>query len=297
MLATYQQALRLFSREVRLFLVACALAGFTYFGIYALLLNLYLLRLGYDPALIGLVNGVGPLAMALGSLPAGALGQRWGSRGALLMGFSLLLIGFGLLPGVEFLPVDVRVGWLLATYMLAWLGGTFFVVITPPFLMGATSEQERHHAFAIQGAILPLAGFAGNLVGGLLPDAFAALLGVTLDHPSPYRYPLWIAAALLLFAVLAIWAMRPGSIAPPPALAATTDAAPYRLILMLALVFLLRIAGEWVMRIFFNVYLDAELHVSTVLIGALGAVGQLLGVAALSAPFVMARWGAVRTIG
>lgn len=280
MLATYQQALRLFSREARLFLVACALAGFTYFGIYALLLNLYLLRLGYDPALIGLVNGVGPLAMALAALPAGALGQRWGSRGALLVGFSLLMIGFGLLPIVEFLPVAMQVGWLLATYMLAWLGGAFFVVITPPFLMGATSEQERNHAFAIQSAIMPVAGFVGNLVGGLLPGAFAALLGVTLDQPAPYRYPLWIAATLLLPAVLAIRAMRAERIAPSQTQTATSDTPPYSLIGMLALVFLFRIAGEWVMRIFFNVYLDAELHVSTILIGVLGALGQLLGIAA-----------------
>ena len=73
--------------------------------------------------------------------------------------------------------------------------------------------------------------------------------------------------------------------------------APYRLILVLALVMLLRSAGEWGMRIFFNVYLDAGLQVSTVLIGALEATGQLLGVAALAAPLVMVRWGKMRTIG
>ena len=71
MIADYLQALRLLHRDVRLFLFASAFVGFTYFGIYTLLLNLYLLRLGYGPAQIGLINGAGPLAMAIGGLPIG----------------------------------------------------------------------------------------------------------------------------------------------------------------------------------------------------------------------------------
>jgi predicted MFS family arabinose efflux permease len=66
---------------------------------------------------------------------------------------------------------------------------------------------------------------------------------------------------------------------------------------MLTLVMLLRTAGEWVMRIFFNIYLDTALHASTALIGALGAAGQLLGIAALAVPLLLMRWGSVRTIG
>ena len=39
--------------------------GFTFDGIRAVLLDLYLLRLGYDPEFIGLVNGVAALAFTL----------------------------------------------------------------------------------------------------------------------------------------------------------------------------------------------------------------------------------------
>lgn len=297
MFANYVQTLRLFSRDVRLFLVVSAIVGFTYFGIYALLLNLYLLRLGYDAAFIGLVNAVGPLAMAIWSLPAGALSQRWGSRRALLVGFTLIPLGFGLLPAVEFLPSAGRAGWLLATYVLAWVGATFFQVNGSPFLMGATTPKERHHAFAMQSTVIPLAGFAGNLVGGLLPGWFAVLFGSTLDQPVPYRYPLWIAAALLLPTLLFIRATHPAQVEQTQARLAATAAVPYTLIVMLTLIMLLRMGSEWVMRIFFNVYLDAGLHVSTALIGVLGAAGQLLGIAALAAPLVMVRWGQVRTIG
>ena len=55
MVAAYWRALRLFSRDVHFYLITAALIGFTVFGgIYAVLLNLYLLRLGYGPPFVGL---------------------------------------------------------------------------------------------------------------------------------------------------------------------------------------------------------------------------------------------------
>ena len=70
-----------FSRDVRLYLMANALFGFVLFGgIYPLLYNLYLLRLGYNTQFVGLANATGALCFALSSLPSGMLGGRWGSR-------------------------------------------------------------------------------------------------------------------------------------------------------------------------------------------------------------------------
>ena len=49
-----------FSRDVRLYLTANALFGFVLFGgIYPLLYNLYLLRLGYNTEFVGLANATG----------------------------------------------------------------------------------------------------------------------------------------------------------------------------------------------------------------------------------------------
>ena len=52
----YLKTLRRFNRNVRLLFVANAILGFVFFGIYALLLNLYLLRLGYGLEDIGLFS-------------------------------------------------------------------------------------------------------------------------------------------------------------------------------------------------------------------------------------------------
>ncbi len=78
---TWRQAIAAFSRDARLYLSSAALMGFTIFGgVYSLLMNLYLLRLGYGPGAIGVANAAGLLGWALACLPAGRLGRRWNKR-------------------------------------------------------------------------------------------------------------------------------------------------------------------------------------------------------------------------
>jgi MFS family permease len=298
MITDYLRALGLFSRNVRLYLIATSVFGLTIFGgIYSVLLNLYLLRLGYGPEFVGLVNAVGYLCFAVFSLPAGALGGRWGSRRTMIAGLSLALVGFGALPLAEFMPRALQDGWLLATYLLGWLGAALFTVNSSPFLMGSTGPKERNHVFSAQAALWSLAGFAGSLVGGLLPGLFAATLGLSLDHPASYRYPLLIAALLIFPGVLAIWATREVRARRMQETAPETSPAPLGLIGLMSLAGLLTVAGEGSARTFFNVYLDAGLHVSAVQIGTLSAAGQLLAIpAALAMPLLAARWGTSRTV-
>ena len=282
-----------FDRSVRLFMVVSALFGFTIFGgIYGLLLNLFLVRLGYGPAFVGLVNAGGNLALALFAIPAGALGNRWGSRRAIIRGLSLAVAGLGLLPAAEFVPGVMRDGWILVTYMAAWLGIALYFVNSNPFLMRVTTPVERNHAFSIQAALWPIAGFAGSLVGGLLPGWIARTLDTPLDNPAPYRYPLMIAAVLLIPAVIAMRATTEGTSSPLRQVEAKSGAPPRRLILMLALITLLQLAGEGAVRTFFNVYLDTALQVPTARIGMLSGLAQLLAVpAALATPTLAARIG------
>lgn len=293
MATSYLQTLRLFSRDVRLYMIAAAVFGFTVFGgIYGVLLNLYLLRLDYGPEFIGLVNSAMALAVAVLGLPAGALGKRWGIRRMMVAGMGATAIGFGLLPAAEYMPSTWQAGWIVASYVLAGLGIALYLVNANPFLMGRSSPKERSHVFSVQGAVLPLAGFAGSVVGGLLPGLFAALMGVSLDSAAPYRYPLLIAAVAVIPGMAALLATRETGDAYAEERVVETGAAPYGLIALLSLVVLLQVAGESTARTFFNVYLDDGLQVPTAQIGVLTAAGQLLAApAALAAPLLMARWG------
>jgi MFS family permease len=294
----YGDNLRLFNRNIRFFLLAAAVHGFVFFGIYALLLNLYLLRLGYVSKFIGLVNGIGPLMLAVFSLPAGLVSGRWGSRRVMLWSYFVLAVSFGLTPLSEILPETLRQVWIVVTYAGGWIGGAFAIVNFAPYLMAWTGEQERSYAFALQSAAFPVAGFLGSLIGGALPNLFAMLADLTLDSPHPYRNALLVAAVVEL---MAVWAIRQTAEIPETNTTTTSQTTshippPYRLMFLFALVSLLTVGGEWTMRVYFNVYLDSELTVPTALIGALSAGALLMGLAAFLSPQAAARWGRNRLI-
>jgi MFS family permease len=293
------QELRLLSPAVARYFVTIAVVGFAVDGgVYAVLLNLFLLRLGYGPEQIGLVNAAGTLTFALSSLPAGALGARWGSHRILLVGLGLLLVGCVLLPFADMLAPAWRLPWLVANVVVLYLGLAFYFVNTAPFVMAAVRPAQRNQIFSFQTALLSLASFVGSLVGGFLPPTVAALLGVSTEQPAPYRYALIVAGLALVPAMLAIRGARPGAVpqeAEPAvdATAAPAAAAPIvGLLALIALVRLLQVSGLAALTTFFNVYLDSELLLPTAQIGAIIACGRLLGVpAALTTSALTARFG------
>lgn len=299
-MANYLNALRLFSRDVRLYLITAGLVGFASVGgIYATLLNLYLLRLGHGPKFIGLVNAVGLLGIALFALPSGMLGTRWGVRRMMIIGPSLMAVGYVLLPLAEFIPAGLQPAWLLGAYGLSGLGQALYFVNGYPYLMQVTGLVERNHAFSVHTAALPMAGFVGSLVAGFLPRFFATNLDISLDQPAPYRYPLLAASFFMFLAVLTMMATRAEAPAPrtPRRPAIKNRGVIVGLIAPLTLIGILRLAGEGAMRTFFNVYLDDSLQAPTVQIGFLLAIAQLVAApAALVSPVLMNRWGKGRVV-
>jgi MFS family permease len=294
---TYLHVLRDFNRDVRLYLITTMLIGLTVDGgVYTVLFNLYLLRLGYGPEFIGLVNGSGMLLFALFCLPAGTLSGRLGNRRMMIGGLSLLLIGCGLLPFAELHTGNWRAGWLFITWCFAFIGFAVYFVNTAPFAMKVAHQSERNHVFSVQAALWSLAGFAGSLIGGFLPGIFAMYLGVSLDQPAPYRYSLLAASLLLIPSVLAIGATREVHAQSTTERQIKGEPSPLRLIAFLTLVRLLVVTGVGTLFIFFNVYMDAGLHISTVHIGVLSALGRLLSIpTALIVPLLTRRWGNGRT--
>jgi len=64
MIASQLQRLRVLGRDVRYLLLTVAVAELS-IGIYDMLLNLYLVRLGFAAPFVGLVNAVGFLSMGV----------------------------------------------------------------------------------------------------------------------------------------------------------------------------------------------------------------------------------------
>ncbi len=322
MLASYLATMRGFPRNVWLYFAAMSLIGFTIDGgIYSVVFNLFLLRLGYGPEFVGQINSVGLFAFALCSLPAGALGAKVGNRNAMIIGLCILMGSSVLLALSEFVPQSVRAYWLLGFYVCYHSSIAIFFVNTAPFLMANTRDEERSHAFAIQSAMISSAAFVGSLLGGFLPGLFAAQTGMTLAAATPYRYPLLIASVMLSVGIGALFAMKESNVGTSsPSNTASMDVPPLpprrtyptifrvprftsfnlrnvergflTLVVVISLIRILQIAGMAVLSTFFNVYMDDGLGAPTAQVGIITGLGRLLAVPiVLLMPVLSARWG------
>jgi MFS family permease len=247
---TIQSLLNFFSRfrqydgQIRRYFLTNVALGFTIDGVYAVLLNLYLLRLGYDARFIGQVNSIALLCFAAMSLPAGIFGSRWTSSRMLKFGSACVLIGTLLLPLGEFSPPAWRELWYIVTYASILSGFSLYFVNAAPFLMSAVEDGEQNRAFAMQNALMASAAFLGSLLAGSLPELIVNFVGYSLDEPEPYRY------TLLCVALIAI----------------------------MSLVRFLQVAGVGTVSVYYNVYMDTQLEMSPSLIGWVAGLARLLAV-------------------
>ena len=84
MRSSYLEAVRRLDRDVWLIIFFRVTLGVCFIGIYSVVFNLYLLRLGYGSEFIGLVQGIVFLGMSAFSLLSGWMGRRFGSHRATL---------------------------------------------------------------------------------------------------------------------------------------------------------------------------------------------------------------------
>ena len=287
---------QLLTKDIRLLLGTVCLISVSLFGCYGVLLNLFLLRLDYDATFIGLINGVGLLSWAIAAPLAGLAVNRTGHRNLMLIGLSTILLGSILLPSASMSEGSTRSIWLIGSYAITFTGLGVFFVNMYPFFMAAVAPNLRSRMFALSHAVFPIAGFAGSLVGGFLPDLLSNLPGLTHDSPTAYRYSLQLAALPLVPTLFLIGAITNVEPVRPSTQSGHFTKAPLIVISVMTLLGLLRPFGEGSIRTFFNVYMDAGLDVATAPIGVAFAISQLVAAPmALATPYISRHIGAGKT--
>lgn len=300
-MATITTVFREFHLDVKKYLITAALIGFSYFGFVAVLLNLYLLRIGYTTSFIGFVNGSSAMAFAVTSIPSGIIGSRWGMRRTAVTGLVLLATGLAFLPLTQQLPRSVWDIAIIITRCMTGMGFAFYSVNSFPYLTAATNNHNRTHAFAIQASMTPLLGFLGASIAGVMPAILAKLMTVTTADSGPFAVLLFISGLIILPGVFLIGTTteRQTHIRNRIKVEKTrqNNYNTYLIICFLAVSGFMRVFGEAAVRSFFNVYMEIGLGKTPVLIGFAMAIGQLVGFpAALSAPALANRFGKTKAI-
>jgi len=291
MLRMHRRLLPEYGRDVWLLGSGAALLAGAHLGMQQLLKVLYVLRLGYGPEFVGTLFASGSLSFMLTSVPAGALGGRFGPTRVIVAGAVVNVIGMALFPFTEAAPAALRPAWPLLAQIVASCGWSLVVVNQVPTLVALTTEATRRGAFALREALSGAGMFLCTLVGGLLPGAFAALTGSSTEEAAPYRLGLWVVVGVGLAAIVPL-ARVPRVAACRPTRTERQALPPLGPLAMLVVCGLLNNGATASCKAFASAYMDREFGLPASLIGTASSIGMLLAVlAALSGPRLARRRG------
>ena len=168
-------------RDVQLFLVY-ALVSYLGLGVFALIFNLYLVRLGYDEGFIGAFNGVYTLSMGLMCLTMGFLINRFGNWWCTLCGTAIFVV-------VALVLSFVTSGALLLLLAAFHGVGSAFISTTQmPFVIEWTPRRHTPTIAALSSALNSGSVMLGSLFGGLVPGIIAASTAFDTDSIEAYRW-------------------------------------------------------------------------------------------------------------
>jgi MFS family permease len=283
---------RLLNRNLVHYLGGWAVFAFSGQGLMSVLLNLYMVRLGFSTGSIGVMAGANSLAWGLCSLPAAIFVRRFGLRNSLMAGALSQAIAVVAMLSVELLPREVWTAWLFFWWIALGVGFSPIAVSGAPLLMQVSPPHLRR-----QAVVLGISAFAGSLIAGQLPAFFAPLLSASVDQPAPYRAALAL-APLSNILITFLWSrMRLAPLAPAVS-QGSHDRRPTGLLVFIVVMVFLQASAEGGLRAFFNLYLDRQLLTPVALIGLISAVAQIGSVAAsLLIPTVLQRAGNAGTLG
>jgi MFS family permease len=281
-------------------LLAQNLAVFLGIAVQALILNLYLVALGYREDFIGLVAFVQTAAIGAGAMPASWLSPRIGARRVLIGATIALGASFGLMASLE-VPALI-----VAASAISGVAMAHIFVPSAPYLADNTGSEERRAAFSANFAALSLASVAGSALGGLVPGLIGgnALFG--------YRYALLAGSVLSALGALPLLVADDRRVEAPPLPPAAPDAETRRrgdassppnprglrkdMVAMAAATTLLA-ASTGLVVAFFNVFLRDVVAAPTGQIGTVFAAASVaMAPGSLIGPAAARRWGAVPMI-
>lgn len=297
----YARTVRHFSKDMRLY-ITFTLISYLNIGVFQVLYNLYLNRIGLHEDFIGTFNAVNTIAIAAAALTIGPIVNRYGPWIVVMYGFAAFcLTSTGLaLTGNPLL--------LLVFAGLQGVAVSYFSNPTMLIVIEYTTNETRQHASAIVYSSQALAGTLGNLGGGLLPRLIATFVpALAAGSVGSYRATLMVGVAVAGLALLPLLGMRPTTGAPRAEIAGVRQQTPVEaskdpnarradFLVFIISGGLLAIASGAVIP-FYNVFL-VRLGASTQAVGYIYAAAALVAaVIGLTGPVVSARFGALRTVG
>ena len=190
LLSQYTAAFRGFQPNARRFLVLSFLLAFAQ-NAFALVFNLYILKLGYSRDFMGSLGSLPMLVVAALAVPLALTCSKLSARNTLLISLGLSFLA---MCGLSFFEGRAALMFFSA---LSGAAAAFFSITAYPLMARNSAESERQDLFSGQFAVSMLASFAGNLSAGWFTGLGAAVFFSGEESPAAYRLTMLAACAFI----------------------------------------------------------------------------------------------------
>lgn len=292
-IGTYIKRVKAFSPNARKYLISIMIYG-AGFGIHRILFNFFLRSLGFDETFMGLLSTVSSMTVLISALPMGYLADRLGRKFSLVV--AALLTGVSILLMVIFPTAAI----LISTNILMGIGSSLGGVVSGPFLMENSGEEERTYLFSISSGLRMAAFSAGDWVGGYLPTWFGGLFDVPAVSSTAYAWAIGMAGVLVIVTVIPRLMLKRNELGTENRSAfaplAFAKQHPGILSKLLLPMFITSIGAGLIMP-FMNIFFSNVHNQPDPVIGTMFAWGSLaMGVGLILAPAFADRFGKIRVV-
>ncbi len=262
-------------RNIKLFLLSTLLYGFA-FSVWELFFNLYILSMGINNDMLGLIRSATPLAALILGLPLGLLSDRIGRRSSMLIGLS---IGFlGMVFQIQ-LPNPILI---FVFGLVQGAGFMLYRVSQPPFIMSASKKEQQAIVFSLNFGLFTIATTIGNLVAGQVPDLLDSWLGITQGTAASYQWVITAGIVLALTSLIPVLLIQEermiqnGKRARIPFKTIIRKLTANPIVRHLALINLIMGFGAALLIPYLNVFLRGKFNISDDLLGIIFSLSSLL---------------------
>ena len=273
--------------NVKILFFTSFVIGFSHFGgIYFTFTNLLFHRLNQDVNFIGNINAFSQVFLVLGSVTCPVLHNFFSEKRILQSSSISLFVSLVTLSYTYHLDDSSRV-FLFSFFHIAshfFLG--ILIVLLNPLVHKYSNKSDLKKNVSIQVALMILGGLLGSLFGGLVVKVFLHQFGYTNESVEPIYFAMFVASLFYVLVFIFTFHFEVGGYGLdgrthqnqnlPKTIAARNNYLNQLIILVISVFIIFRLAGEYSLRIYFNLYLNNEIGIDLADIAFLFSVAQFI---------------------
>lgn len=301
-ISSYYSHIKSFSQPIKRLFITHAIFGIG-FGIYEVLLNIYLSEIGYPEGTIGRILAVKAACGALFSLFAGWLADKQSRKFVYITGLLMTAIGYT----TQIFSNTPRLIFLGAA--IGGIGHGSWNVAIVPYIQENASKKNLPYALGLSSSLMWFTAMISAIIAGRMPAVLKAATFInTPNKAATLRFSLLLGILIIIAALLPASGMA-GKTSPQktsPALTLTAKDAneeeaslrnPFFDMAKFALCNSLMGLGAGLIIPYFNLYFKNWVGVSLPTIGTIFALGQIgTAIGSLSAPLLSQRFGPLKSL-